>query len=375
MASRNLHAQPFDESTISKLEIFEKYAQAWIPTFIMGKYNKILIFDFFAGTGYDKNGVEGSSIRILNKVLEQLSNIQKHNITVELHFNEWEPDNLTQTKFKQLETACEEYFNIHPELKKVSSLNLYNEDFSTNFKRLLPIIGTHPSLVYLDQNGIKFLSDDYLLELEKMRQTDFLYFVSSSYVWRFGDTPEFKTHLDIDMESAKKNGFTMIHRTIVDELRKKISSQSELKLYPFSLQKDKNIYGIIFGAKHPRAVDKFLSIAWKKNELNGEANFDIYNDGHAPAVIQQSLFESYVPKRTKIESFQDNVKNKILKKEICDNLALLKFVHEEGHIGAHAAECLKKMKTDGLINYDGLSPYVTYENVYQKKNIIQYKVI
>ena len=39
---------------IAKLEIFEDYAQAWIPTFVMQAKPVICIFDFFAGTGYDK---------------------------------------------------------------------------------------------------------------------------------------------------------------------------------------------------------------------------------------------------------------------------------------------------------------------------------
>ena len=51
------------------------------------------------------------------------------------------------------------------------------------FDRLLPFIRAFSSLVYLDQNGIKFLADKYLLELEKTIRTDFLYFVSSSYFW------------------------------------------------------------------------------------------------------------------------------------------------------------------------------------------------
>lgn len=35
MAYKDLHEEPFDDSTIAKLEIFEDYAKAWIPTFVM----------------------------------------------------------------------------------------------------------------------------------------------------------------------------------------------------------------------------------------------------------------------------------------------------------------------------------------------------
>jgi hypothetical protein len=58
MGYKDLHEEPFDESTIAKLEIFEDYAQAWIPTFVMQGIPTINIFDFFAGTGYDKSGLQ-----------------------------------------------------------------------------------------------------------------------------------------------------------------------------------------------------------------------------------------------------------------------------------------------------------------------------
>lgn len=47
MPYKDLHEDPFDESTIAKLEIFEDYAQAWIPTFVMQGIPTICIFDFF----------------------------------------------------------------------------------------------------------------------------------------------------------------------------------------------------------------------------------------------------------------------------------------------------------------------------------------
>jgi len=67
MPYKDLHEEPFDQTTIAKLEIFEDYAQAWIPTFVMRGDSIICVFDFFAGTGYDINGVPGTPIRILKK--------------------------------------------------------------------------------------------------------------------------------------------------------------------------------------------------------------------------------------------------------------------------------------------------------------------
>ena len=170
------------------------------------------------------------------------------------------------------------------------------------------------------------------------------------------------------MIEAKQDPYKFIHRNIIDQLRKKLPLKTNLKLYPFSLKKGANIHGIIFGATHPRAVDKFLAIAWKRNEINGQANFDIDSD---IAKAQISMFEG--KKLTKIEQFQEDVKRKVLNEEIKNNSELLDFAYEEGHIPGHAAECLKQMKKDGEIYYEGKSPLVTYDNVHKIKKILQYK--
>lgn len=94
MSIKNLHDKPFDESTIAKLEIFEDYAQAWIPTFVMQGVSTICIFDFFAGTGYDKNGIAGSPIRILQKIKEQVIPIFQRKVRIRVYLNEFDKKNL-----------------------------------------------------------------------------------------------------------------------------------------------------------------------------------------------------------------------------------------------------------------------------------------
>ena len=97
MAHKDLHEEPFDEGTIVKLEIFEDYAQAWIPTFVMQGLPTICIFDLFAGTGYDINGVAGSSIRILEKIKEQIGYIYQKNVRIKFYLNEYEPNKKLRT--------------------------------------------------------------------------------------------------------------------------------------------------------------------------------------------------------------------------------------------------------------------------------------
>lgn len=365
MSIKNLHDKPFDESTIAKLEIFEDYAQAWIPTFVMQGIPTICIFDFFAGTGFDKNGIAGSPIRILQKIKEQVIPIFQKKVKVKVYLNEFD-----KNKFELLKKACSNYLAENDHVGRAIEIEYSNENFEDLFPKLLPVIKDFPSLVYLDQNGIKYLSEKYFLELEKTKQTDFLYFVSASYFWRFGNVEEFKNHLEIDMNEAKKNPYKFIHRSIIKQLREKLPADTKLKLYPFSIKKGANIYGIIFGASHPRAVDKFLSVAWKRNEINGEANFDIDDDDLKK---QQSLFGNQP--LTKIEAFQQNVRERILTKQITNNFELYNYALEEGHLGKHAAEVLQNMKKQNEITYEGRSPWVTYEKVHKMKRKLNYTIL
>ncbi|MCQ2305079.1 MAG: three-Cys-motif partner protein TcmP [Bacteroidales bacterium] len=367
----DLHRKPFDEGTITKLEIFENYASEWLPTFIMSYTNSDLwIFDFFAGTGYDSTGVAGSSIRILQQVDKQVGNIFSQNIRINLCFNEYDKD-----KFALLQNSCNEFVEKNNGLKRLQDsqhlvLKYRNCDFADLFPKTISTIQKCPSLLYLDQNGMKFLADKYLLTLEKLPTVDFLYYLSSSYFIRFGNTPQFQTNMNVDLEKARQNPYKFIHKSILEQLREKIPNTSSLKLYPFTIKKGTNIYGIIFGAKHPRAVDKFLKTVWNKNKINGEANFDIDDD---LSKSQLDLFEE--KSLTKIEYFQKQLKELVLSGKLVSNKDVYDYVLEQGHIPPHASEVISAMKKDNLLTYESKSPLINYEQVYQKKRVLKYNLL
>lgn len=364
MVQRDLHNQPFDESTLVKLGIFEDYAEVWLPTFIMGGFSLVYIFDFFSGPGFDITGVPGSPIRLLRTIKKHIGNIFQKQAKVIVHLNELDPK-----KYLLLEKACDEFLIANPDVARAIDLHLHNEDFDSLFPKLLPLIKANPSLVFLDQNGIRFLSPKYLMEFEKMKQTDFLCFFSASYLWRFGGTEEFKRHLDLDIGQIKSEPYQSVHRSVVSQLRAKLKTGTKLRLYPFSLQKGSNIYGLIFGATFPLAVEKFLDIAWTLNGVNGEANFDIDDDA---AKRQRNLFE---PNLTKVEAFKELLRRKVLNNEIRNNAEAYAFSHSEGHPGRHASEILVKMKKDKEVAFDGKSPLINYRQIYKNRRNVKFTVL
>lgn len=361
MAVKDLHDKPFDSGTLLKLEIFEKYTQAWLPVFAISKGENIFIVDFFAGTGYDVNGVPGSPIRIISKILEFSELLLKNRTKVHLHLNEFK-----KGKYSSLIKACSDFIGMHPILSKVLVIEYTSLDFEESFKREYPLIKSLPSLVFLDQNGVKFLNIKYLNALEATNTTDFLYFVSSSYLKRFNETPEFK-NLGFDFEVIRQNPYRFIHESLLEIIRGWLPDSTNLKLYPFTIKKPSGIYGLVFGASHPAAVVKFLEIVWKQNALNGSANFDIEDDLRK---AQTSLFE---PKKlTKKEYFQEELKKEVLAGRILSNYAAFFFAIEKGHIPAHAREVLDNLKKSKLVDYQSSSPLITYDKVCKEKVIQEF---
>jgi len=368
----DLHDKPFDSGTITKLNLFEKYTEEWLPTFIMPQRNQksLWIFDFFAGPGYHE-GIEGSPIRILKQIKRQLPHIlDQQNLSINVLFNEKDHD-----KYLHLKKSCNDYIIQDDGLKnvqehKILNIHIKNCDFTEIFPQYENIINNHPSLVFLDQNGIKFIAEPYFNALVNSQMTDFLYYISTSYIRRFADTPEFQKYIDVDPEKVKETPYNFIHKFLLDHLRSKLPKDSSMRLYPFSIKKNSNIYGIIFGSSHARGAEKFLKTAWSMNKVNGEANFDIDDDASKGQLL---IFED--KQLTKIEKFRRSLRDKILCGEIKTNEDAFNFVLDQGHIPTHAADEIKAMKKDGLISYDGASPLVTYKQVYQDKRIIEYKVL
>jgi three-Cys-motif partner protein len=71
MSPDGFHNRPFDEGTLTKLELFQLYAREWLPVFLSkpeSSWKELHLFDFFAGPGTDSIGVSGSALRLLDEL-------------------------------------------------------------------------------------------------------------------------------------------------------------------------------------------------------------------------------------------------------------------------------------------------------------------
>ncbi len=366
MPIKNIFDKPFDEGTQAKLEIFEKYFEEWLPTFIMGNFKKpIQVFDLFAGSGYDKNNVPGSPIRILEIINKHRGNLAQKAKQVFIFFNDADQNKIEQLKI-----------NVAQKVKELSLQSLVVIKFSSRtFKECLrdyeKELNNGCNLIFIDQNGFKEVDEQIFQLLINLETTDFMFFISSSYIHRFVEQDEVKKyHPKFDYEKIKQTPRRQIHNIICGEYNKYVPANiKNYLLIPFSLMKEdkSNIYGLIFVSKNIRGIDKFLHTIWCENTLNGNANYDIDDD---KGKDQLHLFDG--KQLTKIESFKKELRDLIISGKIKNNMDTYFFTLNQGHISSHANEEILKMKKEKFITFKSSSSLVNYNKVIKEKITLEY---
>jgi three-Cys-motif partner protein len=369
MAAKDIFDEPFKESTLAKLEIFEKYIDSWLPTFIMADFNKkpIQIFDLFAGSGSDVNGVFGSPLRIIKIISKHKDKLVQKNKKVKIFLND-----LDSKKINSLKKKVDRIIADHSLLNSVEVV-VSNSSFKECLKSYNQELKIGCNLIVIDQNGFKEVDEPIFQYMIGLSTTEFMFFISSSFIHRFVEQDEVKKyHPKFDSEKIKNTPRRKIHNTICEEFKKYVPANIKSYLIPFSIMKEdnNNIYGIIFVTTHPLGADKFLRTVWKKNALNGNADYDIENE---KGKDQGDLFEER--KLSKIQSFQKQLRENIIERNLLNNFDVYLFTINQGHISQHADEEIKRMKKDGSIYFDGTSALVNYDQVFKKHRNLEYGII
>ncbi|MDQ6760388.1 MAG: hypothetical protein M3Z32_11075, partial [Acidobacteriota bacterium] len=77
----------------------------------------------------------------------------------------------------------------------------------------------------------------------------------------------------------------------------------------FSIKKEGNIYGLIFGSQHWRGMQKFLDVAWTLDAECGEANYEMEADTIQGEIDFESGRTGF--KKRKVKIFQEELLNAI----------------------------------------------------------------
>lgn len=357
----DLYREGFDTATKIKLHILKEYIKEWLPVFLKKNryWNDVFVYDFFAGEGYDDNGNPGSPIIMLDELKNYQDIIIQEKINLNVCFND-----IIEEKIKKLE---EKVGNDLP-----FNIRYKNSDFTKLFNEIYPKMvkgnnGRLPRFMFLDQYGIKYVTPAVFEKLTTLDRTDFIFFISSSFLQRFAEQEEFQRYLKINKKEFDDKKPYQCHRVIFEYYQSLLPSK-EYYLAPFSLKKDKgNVYGLIFGSNNALGIEKFMNICWKMDGRTGEANFNIDDD-----LVEGSTLDLFDPdpRPKKLKSFERYLEKLIEDNEITNLLDLYRNTYNFGCLPKHANSLLKELAKKGRVKKD--LPLAT-RNIHRLNNNILLK--
>ena len=333
---KSFHEKTFDPGTQLKLALFRGYIREWIPVFFTqansSHLTKVNFYDFFAGPGHDVDKNPGTPLIILEEIKQYCaSNQQLMNSSVSMVFNDKNKQHIETLQSLISDVRCD---------KNCCKFNFSHLPFQEAFfYHLSSMEGSNAAnLIILDQFGVKEVTPEIIRHLAMCRRTDVLFFISSAFIRRFIDTPELSEKFkDLTADAVKDVEYNAIHRTICSYFQTQLKD-IEYYLAPFSIRKNSNIYGVIFGSSNLLGLEKFLKVCWAIDPITGEANYNI--DGDFAAWSKQPSLFAKLNSVKKIDIFKKDLETFISKKSP-NNHDVYKYSLMRGFPPKKANEVLK----------------------------------
>nr|WP_319510603.1 three-Cys-motif partner protein TcmP [uncultured Draconibacterium sp.] len=353
--SNDIFNKGFDEGTQIKLHILRMYLKEWLPVFLAKRdkfWKDISLYDMFAGEGKDNEGITGSPLIMLEELMPYCRTISKESIKLNVLFNEFDKKRYEALRqnIAQIRLKCNNTEICPSQNDCILNVVEENKEFKQLFNDWYPVMQATeglPRFMFLDQFGIKQITESIFKQLVSLKRTDFIFFISSSFANRFAEQKEFKAYLKLSRESFDPSKPHHCHRVVFNYYKQLIPEGTDYYLAPFSIRKGANIYGLIFGTHNLLGIEKFLNICWNINKNTGDANYDIDNEKINPR--EPSLWPEH-DVSNKIQAFQNELRNKIESNEITTNVQVYQWTFEMGCMPKHANIVLRELRKQKTIS-------------------------
>ncbi len=353
----SFHKNPFDEATLEKLKIFQQYAREWLPVFLASRTTwpkELHIFDFFAGPGKSGNNEWGTPLLVLDEIkrttLIQANAYGWKTRKIHLHLFDLKASNIVKLKKNTEQFLNEQWEGINypaPEIH-IAPIQFPDSLFAHNAILQNPDFAKY---LLLDQFGVSLITPDILKSLANYPATDIIMFMASNFFNRFSQHVITRS-FGIDGGLPKHK----IHNEVFNKL-KSFDTGAKKYMAPFSLKKESsNIYGIIFLSSAWQGIDKFLKICWNMDLQNGEANYFIEDDNKGGILI--GMDPKFAP-FSKTERFERDLSEKLAAGDFKNEHELAEFCYDRGMRPKHCSTILKRLKDEGVLQADFLSPQMS----------------
>ena len=356
----DFHSRPYSPETETKLNLFRLYFREWLPVFLVGsaRPKEIYVVDFMAGPGTDIHGSPGTPSLIIDVLQDYRDLLCDFPGQVKILFNELKP-----AKFRDLTILTDQRRSQMPSNCVVDTFNCgFSELFNALYQELSD--PSRASLLLIDQTGIQYVNPAVFQQLSRLRSTDFMFFISSSYLWRFKEHPAMAKHLPIPSVVFDGMDYYHVHDSVRSYYQSLVPQDVELYLGHFSLKKGSNIYGVLLGTHHLLGIHKFVRACWKIDEIRGAANFDIDKDNLDAA--QPSLFAE-LDRPQRLQMFEAELEAAIRQKKVSTNRDAIVYALQQGITERHIRPVLGRLQKEGVITTERIP--LSYETVIRRKSV------
>ena len=294
-------------------------------------------------------GEYGTALNIMNEISVHCNDIVKKGKKVFLILNDKDEAHMLEKNAQVFLEDCRSKCLDECIIKENVNFVVRSRDFHEYFNELYPRLKSKAKaakLIFLDPYN--FVIDKKLLDkLTDLPSADFLCFMPSSFLLRFPDEAIFKKYIDankIDFKSLKP---AHCHRAVADYFQSLIETDKEYFIGCFSIKKGSNYYGVLFGSNHTLGAEKFQRVCWKKDDVTGEADYNI--DRELVYNKAQGILFDEIKIPQKIRLFERQLRNKIETKKIKYDIDAYKFALKKRCLVKHASDVLKKLMNEGKI--------------------------
>lgn len=352
--AKDINDRPFDECTQLKLDLFREFFREWISVFAYNQsVSKIYVYDLFAGSGQDPLGHPGSP-RILiqearGKNFQYCGAFGRNGENkVKFAFNELLPGKEKELEVnvnKELSSCKNDCPHLQCPFEKSVSFNQVSFEEILKNENFIKIMRNpkYAKFLLLDQYGYKEISDDVFKELIAYPKTDVLFYISSSNIKRFKNMPAVQKYLAIASDDYDGTKTREAHRVILNHYKSLVPNGHEYYLHGFTIKRDSNYWGVVFGSSHSYGMEKFVRVCWDHDEYSGDSNCMIDNNWG-------ELFLKESCKRTRIK---EEIKSRILTGEIATNIQGMKFALHNGCLPKFFHEVVAEMLKEDEISVKG----------------------
>lgn len=280
--SSNKGCGSFNEVTLEKLDIYTRYLREWLP--VSASRKRQVIF----------HDTDTACVESMARQLGETVNANDSHGAANIQY------------FSQSFAALQ------------SSLHRLQHSRSAN-------------LIFLDQDAAMHSDNEALCELQQLRSSDLLIFISSNWYQQFFASGEADSWgmAGIDIELVR---YSHIHRFISSYFRRFVGH--DCFVAPFSLKSKSALSTLLFVTHNPLRLEKFLRVAWHKDPFFSHSNFDLYDE----EVTRQRLA---LVGAKKVVEFQKELLACLESGKFRSDRDIYLHTLQRGFLGRHAADTVK----------------------------------